>query len=162
MSDAILAAFVLTPVLLTFLLKSNAASSYLALCAGFVAISFAGVDLKNLTGQLSFSINSGMLNLALLVLPLLFTLLFTKNKAKVGIGRIIHLVIALCAGGLLALAGIPLLNDPIRADFANSNLWSQLQSIQAPVIGAGVFLSLVVTWAKALKKSNIKDKKHKK
>jgi hypothetical protein len=160
MADAILAAFVLTPVILTFLLKSNAASSFLALCAGFVAISFAGADLENLTGQLSFSINSSVLNLVLLILPLLFTLLITKGKAKEGIGRFMHLLIAICAGGLLALAGVPLLNESLRSEFSNSDLWSQLKNIQGAVIGAGVFLSLVVTWAKALKKSK-KDKKHK-
>jgi hypothetical protein len=161
MGDAILAAFILTPVILTFFLKSNAASSYLALCAGFVVISFASADLENLTGQLSFSINSGVLNLVLLVLPLLFTLLFTQGKAKNGFGRSIHLLIALCAGGLLALTGVPLLNESLRANFADSKLWSNLQNIQGPVIGAGVFLSLVMVWAKALKKSSSKSKKHK-
>jgi len=161
MADAILAAFVLTPVVLTFFLKSNAASSFLALCSGFVVISFAGADLKSLTGQLSFSINSGILNLVLLILPLLLTLLFTKGKAKSGFGRAVHLAIALCAGGLLALTGIPLLSDSVRANFSNSDLWVKLQNVQAPVIGAGVFLSLVSVWAKALKKSNLKDKKHK-
>jgi hypothetical protein len=161
MADAILAAFVLTPIALTFFLKSNAASSFLALCAGFVVISFAGTDLQDLTGQLSFSINSGVLNLVLLILPLLLTLLFTKGKAKDGIGRAIHLAIALCAGGLLALTGIPLLNESVRANFADSDLWSKLQNIQGAVIGAGVFLSLVSVWAKALKKSKLKDKKHK-
>jgi hypothetical protein len=161
MADAILAAFVLTPVVLTFLLKSNAAYSFLALCAGFVAISFAGADLENLTGQLSFSINSSLVNLALLILPLLFTLLFTNGKSKKGIGLAIHLAIALCAGGLLALTGVPLLNESLRSNFSNSDLWSQLKNIQAAVIGAGVFLSLVVTWTKALKKTKDKGKKHK-
>jgi hypothetical protein len=160
MADAILAAFVLAPVVLTFLLKSNAASSFLALCAGFVVISFASADLANLTGQLSFTISSGIVNLVLLILPLLFTLLFTKGKSKNGFGRVIHIAIALCAGGLLALAGIPLLNASVRGNFASSDLWSQLQNVQGIVIGVGVFLSLVVTWAKALKKSK-KDKKHK-
>jgi hypothetical protein len=160
MAEAILAAFILTPVILAFLLKSNAAYSFLALCAGFVVISFAGADLENLTGQLSFSINSGIINLTLLILPLLFTLLFTKGKAKAGFGRIIHLAIALCAGGLLALAGVPLLNESLRANFAHSDLWSNLKSIQGPVIGVGVLLSLIVTWAKALKKSKLKNKKH--
>jgi hypothetical protein len=160
MADAILAAFVLTPVILAFFLKSNAATSFLALCAGFVVISFAGVDLKHLSGQLSFSINSGVLNLTLLILPLLFTLLFTKGKAKDGVGRVVNLAIALCAGGLLAVAGIPLLSDSVRADFANSDVWARMQNIQAAVIGVGVFLSLVMTWAKALKKSKLKDKRH--
>jgi hypothetical protein len=52
------------------------------------------------------------------------------------------------------------LNESIRANFSSSELWSQLQNVQGIIIGAGVFLSLVVTWAKALKKSK-KDKKHK-
>jgi hypothetical protein len=161
MADVILAVFVLTPLVLAFLLKSNAASSFLALCAGFTVISFAGVDLKNLTGQLNFSVNSGILNLVLLILPLIFTLLFTKGSVKSGFGRIIHLGIALCAGGLLALVGVPLLSESVRANFASSKLWEDLQNIQAGIIGAGVFLSLVAVWAKALKKSKLKDKKHK-
>jgi hypothetical protein len=161
MAEAILAAFVLSPVILTFFLKSNAASSFLALCAGFVVISFAGTDLQDLTGQLSFSINSGILNLVLLILPLLFTLLFTKGKAKSGVGRVVHLLIALCAGGLLALSGIPLLNESLRSNFADSDSWKQLQNFQGAIIGAGVFLSLVTLWTKALKKSKDKGKKHK-
>jgi small-conductance mechanosensitive channel len=160
MADVILAAFVLGPLVLAFLLKSNAALSFLSLCAGFVALSFAGSDLQDLTGQLNFSISSGIVNLVLLILPLLFTLLFTKGKAKSGFSRVINLIIALCAGGLLALSGIPLLNESIRANFADSDPWDKLQSIQAPLIGAGVFLSLVMVWAKALKKTNLKGKKH--
>jgi hypothetical protein len=161
MADAILAAFILIPIALTFFLKSNAAQSFLALCAGFVVISFASTDLKDLTGQLNFSINGGILNLVILALPLLLTLLFTKGKAKSGFGRAVHLAIALCAGGLLALIGVPLLSDSVRANFASSDLWAKLQNIQAPIVGAGVFLSLAMIWAKALKKSNAKDKKHK-
>jgi len=161
MADVILAAFVLSPPLLVFFLKSNAATSFLALCAGFVVISFAGSDLQNLTGELNFSINSGVLNLTLLLLPLLFTLLFTKGSTKKGAGLAVHLAIALCAGGLLALVGVPLLSESVRANFADSELWKELQNIQAGVIGTGVFLSLIVVWAKALKKSKLKDKKHK-
>lgn len=161
MADVILAALVLVPALLTWLLKSNAALSFLALCAGFVVISFAGTDLENLTGQLNFSINSGTLNLALLVLPLLFTLLFTKHAFTGGAIRLLHMAIALCAGGLLALIAIPLLSGSVRANFADSKLWMDLQNIQSEVIGAGVFLSLVLIWANSLKKSSIKAKKHK-
>jgi hypothetical protein len=103
MADAILAAFVLIPVVLAFLLKSNAASSFLALCAGFVVISFASADLENLTGQLSFSINSGVMNLVLLVLPLLFTLLFTKGKVKNGLVDFFTLQLHFALAGYLHL-----------------------------------------------------------
>jgi hypothetical protein len=159
MADIILAAFVLGPLLLTFLLKSNAALSYLALCAGFVVVSFASPDLKSLTGQLNFSINGGTLNLVLIIMPLMFTLLFTKGKAKSGFGRVIHLAIALCAGVLLALIGVPLLSSSLRSGFSDSSIWSSLQKAQAGVVGAGVFLSLIVTWTKALKKPKDKGKK---
>jgi hypothetical protein len=161
MADAILAAFVLGPLLLTFLLKSNAALSFLSLCAGFVIISFASFDLKNLTGQLNFSVNSSTLNLTLLILPLLFTLLFTKGKSKNGFGRALSLLIALCAGVLLALVGVPLLSSSLRSGFSDSSAWSDLQKAQAAVVGAGVFLSLMFVWAKNLKKSQDKLKKKK-
>jgi hypothetical protein len=162
MADAILAAFVLGPLLLTFLLKSNAALSFLALCAGFVVISFAGSDLQNLTGQLNFSIDSSLVNLFLLILPFVLTLLITRKSFSKKGGLVLHGLIALCAGALLALIGIPLLSESVRANFANSDFWTNLQKIQASVVGAGVFLSLVVLWAKNLKKSSVKDKKHKK
>jgi divalent metal cation (Fe/Co/Zn/Cd) transporter len=159
MTEAILAAFVLGPAIIAFLLKSNAALSFLALCAGFVVISFAGSDIKSLTGELNFSISSGILNLSLLIMPLLFTLLFTKGKAKNGFGRALHLTIALFAGVLLALAGVPLLNESLRSGFSDSDIWAQLQKAQAIVVGVGVFLSLVVMWAKNLKRSKDKKKK---
>jgi hypothetical protein len=162
MADAILAAFVLGPLLLTFLLKSNAALSFLALCAGFVVISFAGSDLQNLTGQLNFSIDSSIVNLVLLILPFVLTLLITRKSFSKKGGLVLHGLIALCAGALLALIGIPLLSESVRANFANSDLWTNLQKIQASIVGAGVFLSLVVLWAKSLKKPSVKDRKHKK
>jgi hypothetical protein len=111
MADAILAGFVLGPLLLTFLFKSNAALSFLALCAGFTVISFAGSDLQSLTGQVNFSINSGTLNLILLILPLTLTLLITRKSFSKKGGFILHGLIALGAGALLALIGIPLLSE---------------------------------------------------
>jgi hypothetical protein len=161
MANVILAAFVLGPLLLTFLLKSNAALSFLALCSGFVVISFASSDLKSLTGQLNFSVDSSILNLVLLILPLVFTLIFTKGKAKSGFGRIIQLIVALCAGVLLALIGVPLLSGSLSADLFKSSAWEDLQKAQAAIAGVGVFLSLMVVWAKNLKTLKDKDKKRK-
>jgi len=161
MANAVLIALVLGPAVLTFLLRSNAALSFLALCAGFVVISFASTDLKNLTGQLNFSINSSTLNLILVGLPLVLTLLLTRKAFSGGVSRVLHIVVALCAGGLLALVTVPLLSDSVRANFANSNLWSDLHKIQAEVIGLGVFLSLLIVWAKSLKGGSGKSKKHK-
>src|SRR5688572_7325333 len=127
MADVILAALVVAPLLITLIFKSNAALSFMALCAGFVAISFASSDLKNLTGNLDFSIDASTLNLILLSVPLLFTLLLSRGFSKDKIALILHGVIALCAGGLLALVAIPLLHGSVQADFASSSWWADLQ-----------------------------------
>jgi hypothetical protein len=160
MTDAILIGLVLLPAVITFLLKSNAALSFLALSAGFVAISFASTDLQNLTGQMSFSIDSNTLNLLLLSVPLLLTLLVTKKSTKGQPKLIIHVLIGLGAGGLLALISVPLLSSSLGQNFASSDLWTQLQKIQASIVGAGVFLSLVVIWVENLK-HHTSGKKHK-
>lgn len=160
MADVILIALVAAPAVIAILLKSNAALSFLSLCAGFAVISFASNDLENLTGQLNFSINSGTLNLAVLALPLLLTLLLTRRSFSGNPKLILNSVVALCAGGLLALVGIPLLSESVRTNFADSELWKNLQKIQSSVIGVGAFLSLLLIWFNSSKKSKV-SKKHK-
>lgn len=159
MADVTLIALIVVPAILTFLLKSNAALSFLALGAGFVSLSFAGQDLQNLTGQLNFSINSGTLNLLLVAVPLLLTLLVTRRSYSGNGKKLLHVLIALAAGGLLALVSVPLLSDSVRSNFSNSNLWSNLQKAQASIVGAGVFLSLMTVWFDKLKRGPAK--KHK-
>jgi hypothetical protein len=147
MTDAVIAVIVLVPLAITFLLKSNAALAYLSLCASFVLITFASADIKDLTKNLSFQLNSSTLNLIILVVPIVLTLLLTR-KAFVGSIRLtLHSVVALCAGALLALVSIPLLNLSTRQNFADSWSWINLQKIQTPVIAAGVILSLLLIWA---------------
>jgi uncharacterized membrane protein YozB (DUF420 family) len=161
MADVILAALVLGPLLLTFFLKSNAAMAFLSLCAGFAVISFASTDLENLTGHLDFSINSSVLNLVLIGLPLIFTLLLVRHAFTGKVGMVLHCLIALATGALLAVIAVPLLSDSVRANFADSKVWSDLQKVQSEVIGAGVLLSLGVVWVNGLKHHKPAKKKHK-
>jgi hypothetical protein len=78
MADALLAVLILFPAVLTFLLKSNAALGFLALCGGFAATTLSGSDIDHLVGQTRItSLTSNNVDLALLSVPLLFTLLFT-------------------------------------------------------------------------------------
>lgn len=146
MPDAILALLIFAPVVLTFVLKSNAALGYLSLAGAFTLITLGSAELKDLPGHLDIRVDSSTLNLILLVVPLLFTLLLTR-KAFVGqFKTLLHLATALCAGGLLALISVPLLNASARADFANSWGWENLQTVQAPVIAIGFLLSLFLVW----------------
>jgi hypothetical protein len=158
MPDIVLAILVFAPLAITFLLKSNAALAFLALCAGFVLISFASADIGNLTKNLSIQVNSSTLNLLLLIVPFALTLLLTPKAFSGRIRLVLQCVCALCAGGLLALVAIPLLSESVRLNFANSWGWNNLQKLQTPLISGGIALSLVLVW---FGKSASHHKKHK-
>jgi len=155
--DILLAVLILGPAVITFLLKSNAALSFLALCASFVVISFAGADIADLTKNLSFQINNTTLNIAILVAPLVLTLLLRRKAFSGPVMLALHLATAFCAGVLLALVTVPLLSESARLDFANNSLWNDLQKIQTLVIAAGAGLSLLLIWSG---KSTHHGKKH--
>ncbi len=158
MVDAVLAVLIFSPLILTFLLKSNAAVSFLTLCGAFVLITFASADIKDLTGKISLEVSSSTVNVIILILPLLLTLLLTRKAVSGGIKLILHLAAAFCTGVLLALVSIPLLNQSLRTNFSNSWGWTNLQKIQTPIIVVGVLLSFLLVWAGGFKHV----KKHKK
>src|SRR3954471_20968739 len=110
MADIILATLIFAPVIFILALKSNAALSYLVLCGAFTLITFGSADLRDLTGHLDLRLDSGTLNLILLVSPLLLTLLLTRKSFSGQIKTVLHSATALCAGALLALISVPLLN----------------------------------------------------
>src|SRR5258708_39051484 len=104
MSDGLLAVLILLPAVLTYFLKSNAAVGFLALCGGFEAITLSGSDIQHLVGQTKItSLTSNNVDLALLVIPLLFTLILTFNSASSKGRHYFSIITALCAGGLLAI-----------------------------------------------------------
>lgn len=146
MADVILTILVFAPVVITLVLRSNAALSFFTLCASFVLITFASADIKDLTGTLNLQITAGTLNLILLTVPLLLTLLLTRKAFSGRLKQILHGLAAFCTGGLLALVSVPLLNASTRANFASSWGWENLQKIQAPLIAGGFVLSLFLIW----------------
>jgi hypothetical protein len=156
--DVLLAILILGPVAITFLLKSNAALAFFALCASFVVISFAGADIADLTKNLSFQINNTTLNLVLLVTPVALTLLLTRKAFSGSLKLLLNLLLALCGGILLALVAVPLLSKSARLDFTNNTFWDDLQKIQTTAISGGAGLSLLLTW---FAKTPHHPKKHK-
>ncbi|HLB66705.1 MAG TPA: hypothetical protein VJJ78_03885 [Candidatus Saccharimonadales bacterium] len=146
MADVILAVLIFAPAVLTYFLRSNAALSFLALCGAFTLITLGSAELKDLTGQLNIQVDASTLNLVLLMVPLLATLLLTRKAFSGQMKTIMHLATALCAGGLLALVSVPLLNASARTNFADSWGWANLQKIQVPLIAAGFLLSLLLVW----------------
>jgi hypothetical protein len=159
MSDALLATLILLPAALTFVLKSNAAVGFLALCGGFAAITLSGSDIEHLLGQTKItSLTSNNVDLALLILPLLLTLLFTYKSVPSKGRRYFSMLPALCAGGLLAVVAAPMLSDALQTNLSSSAFWHDLQNIQSYIVGAGLLASLLLIWSGGLGKHG---KKHK-
>ena len=158
MTDAILVLMVVGPALITLLLKSDAALAFLALCTGFVLSTSVIADLKHLLSETNLSVATSTLALVLLLTPLILTLLVTRRTATKGIKRWLHILVALCAGGLLALSLGPIINTYSQVDLSHSQVWRGLQNAQSALIGVGALLSLMLVWFKALKHSG---KKHK-
>ena len=162
MANALLAVLVLAPVILAYLLKSNAASAFLALCGGFAAITLSGSDIEHLFGKTKItSLTSNDVDLILLLAPLLLTLLLTFKSVSVGKLRLGQLLPALCAGALVAVIGAPMLSDSLNVNVASSPFWKDLQNIQSYVIAVGLLSSLLLIWSGGFTHAKSHSKKHK-
>lgn len=161
MADALLITLILVPAALTFLLRSNAALSFLALCGGFTAITLSGSDIEHLFGETRItSLTSNDVDLILLGLPLILTLFFTFKAVSGKHLRILHLVPALCAGGLLAIVAAPMFNQAVQTNVTGSQFWKDLQNIQSYVVGVGLLSSLLLIWTGGFKHAR-SHRKHK-
>jgi hypothetical protein len=158
MSEALLAVLILVPAVLTYFLKSNAALAFLALCGGFAVITLSGSDIQHLIGQTKItSLTSNNVDLALLLIPLLFTLFFTFRSITSKSRRYFSILPALCAGGLLAIVAAPMFSSGLQTDITDSRFWHDLQNIQSYIVAIGLLASLALIWLGNSKRS----KKHK-
>ncbi len=158
MTDAVLLAMIVSPLLITFLLKSDAALSFLVLCLGFVLSTSVIGDLKHLLSQTNLSVTESTLGLILILTPFLLTMLITRKSAGKGFKFALHLITAASAGCLLALSLGPVINTSTLINLFDSQVWRQLDNFQSIIIGVGAITSLMLVWTKALKKSS--KKKH--
>lgn len=158
MQDAVLGALILAPLVLTFLLKSNAATGFLALCAGFVLSTSAVGGLKQLLNQMDLTVTETSLALILVAAPLILTLLLVRSPSREGAMFIMQLMAALAAGGLLALSVGPLVGSSTSIDLEASQTWNHLQNFQAAIIGAGALISFLLVWLSGFQRH--RKKKH--
>lgn len=149
------------PILLTLLMRTNAAIVVLALCAGAVLQKFAGADTTTLFN--SFSSNSNevtvsAIQLTLLFLPALLTIIFWRKSMR-GSKMLINLVPAVGGGLLAALLAVPLLSPGLRHNVQISQAWTTLQQFQSAIVAATLLASFLILWTSHPK--HPKDKKHK-
>ncbi len=159
MTDMLLGAMILGPMAVALLLKSNAALSFMALCAGSVVVNYGGADISSAIKQAGLGpYSTSAVELVLLVTPLAITLLLTRKAVAKRSKYYFQAVAAICAGGLLALSAVPLLTQTMQTSFATSEIWLNLQKVQAAVVTIGALASLLLVWFAGFKHS--KFKKH--
>lgn len=162
MADALLAISILLPVVLTFLFKSDAAASFLALCGGFAVMTLSGSDIEHLIGKTKItSLTSNDVSLILMLAPLFLTLLLTFRSVSGHGRRWLQLIPAICAGGLLAAVADPMLSGNLNTNLTSSHFWKELQNIQSYIVGAGLLASLLLIWSGGLGGGKPHSKKHK-
>ena len=141
----ILAALVLVPVLVVLFLRVNGAIAFMSLCLGSVLVSYTTSDVTDLVTSFSAK---GTLNvdqttrLALLIIPFLLTLLFTRGSIK-GSKKVTNFLPALATGMLFALLVVPLLSANLQRNIHALGLWHQLDSLQTSVLIGGAVFSLL-------------------
>lgn len=159
MSQALLVVLVFLPAVLTYLFRSNAALSFLALCGGYSVITLSGSDIQHLFGQTKItSLTSNNIDLILLLAPLILTLMFTFRSVLSPKLRLAQIIPALCAGALLASVAGPMLSDLAAQDISSLSAWKSLKNAQSWAVGAGLISSLFLIWTSGF----VNAKSHKK
>ena len=142
----ILVALAAVPALVVLVLRVNGAIAFMSLCLGSVLVTYTSSDVD--TVFTSFA-NKGVLatnqwvQLALLIVPLLLTILFTRRSVKKGAKSAINILPALATGLLCVLFVVPLLPSGLQHQLQDINAWRQLSDAQTGVILGGAAFSLV-------------------
>jgi len=142
----VLAVLALLPVVAIVWLRVNGAIAFMSLCLGSVLVSYTSADATDIVT--SFAAKGKMLSatqwvqLALLVLPFLLTILFTRGSVK-GSKKLSNVLPALASGLLFALLVVPLLSASVQRQIHKQAAWTQLSNLQTSVILGGAVFSLI-------------------
>ncbi len=159
----VLGALALVPVLLITLLRVNGAIAFMSLCLGSVLVTYTSADVDTVFTSFANKnalVTNQWVQLALLVIPFLLTVLFTRGSVK-GAKKVTNVLPALATGLLFALLTVPLLPADVQKQIHHLHAWTQLSNAQTAVILGGAFFSLVfLLFTHRTKKEDEHKKKH--
>lgn len=153
------------PLVLLMALRINAALVFLSLCLGNVLVEFIGPDAGTLLAS-GVARSPGVvpssqsyLNLALLLLPVVLTMLImihsVRGRAKIAF----NLLPALGVSTLGVLLAVPLLSAGMTSSITHLELWRQLQNLQTLILSISTLLCLLFLWMQR-PKAHKEDGKH--
>lgn len=141
----VLAALALVPLLAIVLLRVNGAIAFMSLCLGSVLVSYTSSDVNDLVGSFAAKGTTNFhqwVQLALLAIPFLLAILFTRGSVK-GSKKYTNVLPAIASGLLFVLMSVPLLPKNVQNHIHAQQAWTQLSNLQTAVILGGALFSLV-------------------
>lgn len=154
---AVMAAFA---VLLIFL-RTNAAVSFFAVCAGSILLNSVGSDMGLIASSLSsgFGAAPSITNIILLVLPVLVCAWLARQQVPKSL-TLLNLLPAVCSSLLLTLMLVPLLDENIRNQIQDTETWTLLTQYNQFIVGVGLVSSVVLVSMTIKKPHEKHGKKH--
>jgi len=160
----IFAALATVPLLAIVLLRVNGAIAFMSLCLGSVLVTYTSSDVDSVVSGLEGKHAAHLepwVQVALFVLPLLLSLLFTRGSVK-GSKSLLNVLPAAATGLLCALLIVPLLPLALRQEIHQQAVWRQLNDAQTAIIlGGAVFSLMFLLFTHRRKKSDEEGKKGK-
>ena len=135
----------LVPILLVVLFRANGTTTFLSVCLGYLLAHFVSADVVEglaMFVKLDKLIVGDYLQLALLVLPVLLVLLFSKGSSHGGLNKFVHLLPGIAAGFLLALLAVEFMPNDLQADVKAWHYWRVLSNLQTGIVLFGAFFGL--------------------
>ena len=152
-----LALIIIGPIVGIYLLKSNAAMVFLALCLGYVLLSFDSHNANNLTSShipVHLKTSSIIVNLVLLIGPALLTLVAQSGSIHAN-RKLLNLLPAIGVGLFGALLVVPRLPASLMQSIVTTHYWAKLIAYQSDIVGIGSGVAILFLWL-SLKKDGAK------
>ena len=147
-----LALIVIVPAIGLYLLRVNAAAVFLALCLGYVLVSFDSHNAHRLTNALAHNnipvhlqLSSVAINLGLLLAPAALTLLL-QIKSVNGRRKFLNILPSVAVGLFAALIVVPQLPGSVMESVISTKYWAQLTHYETDIVGIGAVISLLFYW----------------
>lgn len=159
----ILGALLLVPAVLLVVLKANGGVAFLSLCLGNMLVTALGSDVSELLS--SFSPDNYLLvnqwtKVALLLLPFVITMLFTKGSVTSGSKLVFNIIVSLACGALLISLVMPLLPSDLQSSLKEEPLWMEVTNLYVAIIILGSITSMAML-LKGHAATSHEGKKHK-
>lgn len=143
--DVMLLIVIGVPAAALVLLRVNAALAFFSACLGAVLLKFVGDAAADFANAFIPALNGNNLKLAVMLLPLVLSIIFLRKSVKGG-RQLTNILPAAGTGLLVAFLAVPLLPDKLAGTIIASDGWGELLKFQALLIGFSALVALLFVW----------------